>query len=476
MKIDRLKLPYLKTRPAKTILVQAGTLAFRVDLTLGPDGFKPREIACIDIERKPKGKDPLPEKDPSENEFETNWITTLLEQKPSPSKRVKILSTDVHCAVLEMPLLNDYNADDAVALEAEAFFNVPISDAQWSWMRLPAEDGLVKGWVSLTPIEKLLAWRNAVSEVRGSQLEAVGHPCGIRLGNNIPQAEVWPDLVLLHVRVSEQREIFGWSGKNALKEAINDPETKDFFEDPELSLVHHEEKSVSLKPALSIELSNDEQRVQWVEALSTMIDPLETKLATLPVIRLPQKPLSNQFVAAISGGVAAGMALLLGIHFLFSTITLQNLGNEVAALREPRNQLSELRKEEQTLKQELRRLQSGQKETMTVVNLDDQRARMGSLLKGLSEAAGSGIVLTQIQPDGFTVLIEGVAATSEGTLEYTNLINEIMGKDGWIAKVQKREAQFIRPGGGPWVFELLLSPVILEERGTTTSIARRTTR
>ena len=373
MKLDQLKLPHLKTRPAKTILVQAGTLAFRVDLTLGQDGFKSREIARIDIERKL-------EKDSDESALETNWITTLLKQKPSPAKRIKILSTDVHCAVLEMPLLNDYNADDAVALEAEAFFNVPISDAQWSWMRLPTEDGLVKGWVSLTPIEKLLAWRNAVSEVRGSQLEAVGHPCGIRLGKNTPQAEVWPDFVLLHARVSEQREVFGWSGKNAFTEAINDPETKDFFDDSELSLIHNEDESEALKPALSIKLSNGEQRVQWVEALSTMIDPLETKLATLPIIRLPQKPLSNQFVAAISGGVAAGMALLLGLHFLFSTITLRNLENEVAALREPRNQLNELRKEERTLKQELRRLQSGQKETTVVVNLDDQRARMGSLL------------------------------------------------------------------------------------------------
>ncbi|MEM6911479.1 MAG: hypothetical protein AAF555_07825 [Verrucomicrobiota bacterium] len=450
------------SRPSKTFLIQACPRHFRVDLRKTAQGY-----AVAQVLREGGGEGPEEEGlelfDPAgSGVLETEWIVPLVRQRPKPAPEITILSDRITSVVSESPGGPGEDWRGAAEMEAQTISGLASSEAVAATTRLPANSGMIRSWIVQAAIRDVAAMRNAVSGASGSRLVSLGHPAGIRLDPTAPQLENWTDFTLFHAAGGERIDLRGWNGPDSLAEAKEDGEVA-------AALAQAGQTAQILLAASApaeaysgtiADFSDPFWIESWSQALAKACDPLTGQILGLPLVSVPKPPPSAAAVAKTSGAIGLAMAVLLGGHFLLERSNHENLEENLREVKTPAERVSTARSQIAELKRELRTLQATARSAgASGVNVYAHRRRIGSLLDGIAAASKvREAVVVDFRPESLNTVLTGAATTFNAPQTLATEIDEALAGNGWRASLVRRTAKLLRPDGGPWSYEIRLTP------------------
>jgi len=454
----------------KTFLIETEAVCFRVDLRRVDRGYKVARVfeAAPEPPAEKEEADAFPDLDESfgapDDAYRADWVVPLLKMRPRPAPEVTVLSDKVGTLVAEFPGMVREELHDALELEAHTLLGFSAAEAQLASARLHAPEGMVKFRVTQAAMDVLLSLRRAVVRSSGSRLVAVGHPGGIGLTRGAAQLELWPRFALLQSTEQGRQEVRAWTGSDAHSEALADERVLDIF---------HQEGTVCLSglaeaPRLpegaspACDLRTAEGRQFWSEGLAAAVHPMEGNLPGLPCIVVPKPPTSTTALVGTAAAITVATVVLLAAHHIYSgnlktrlEATFAELEAPVKKLRADQSRYSELQREHRRLLKEMgnRGDRSGD------VNPFVQRMRLGALLDGLAQASGGEeAALVELRSEGSAVRLHGLATRFEAPQTMAENIDRALAENGWRASLVRRTAELLQANGGPWSFEILLSP------------------
>ena len=439
------------SKSKKTFLVEAGNSRFRIDLNLIGDRFVVDRI----VQGEAEGPDTY-----ARSPSDPSWLTRLLKTGPRPAREVTLLTSRAFAVMAEIPELASGEIRSALEMEAQTVTGLAANAAQLSHMMLPSEPGDLKCWVVQAPRAELLGYRAAVAAAR-CRLVSVGHPSGIPLETGECQVECWPDFVLIHT--GAHHEFRGWSGTLAHREAFDDTEVAALLGQGEGMLLAGT-GIVDMPSQFSagidvVRMDDNEGMARWSAALAELVDPLG--VPTFPTISLPKPPRSNAALGSIAAVIVAGVILFSVGHHLLDKRTHQILKDDLQELSAPLEALAAERTQISKLNVRIRQLEEEAQGVTEANGIDpaEHRQRMGALLAGISRSANSRAVVLKVFPGkDASVIIEGVATTPEEPQKLAGRLDAELASTGWRAQLVRRIAKLLQAGGGPWTFEIQLTP------------------
>lgn len=454
------------SRPSKTFLIEAGALRFRVDLRKTAGGYEQAGVFRDGIEdgRSLPGSEAFDAFDPMGGVVDHSWITSLLKQRPKPAPEVTILSDRLTSVVAEIPGGPGEDWRMGAEMEAQTISGLSSSEAVAASTRLPAESGMMCVWVTQVAMRDVAAMRTAVGEASKSRLVSVGHPAGIRLDSSAPQLESWTEFSLFHVAGGERIELRGWNGPEALAEAREDGEVAAALvkagDSGFLLLAASDDMSAEKELSTVVDFSTSSGMETWSVALARACDPLTGQVLGLPLVNVPKQPPSPKALALAATGIAVGAALLLGGHYLLNRLNKANLEADLVRLQEPANRVAESRNKISELNREFQTLSAKQDDSASSdVNVYAHRRRIGALLDGIAVGSGvQGVVVLEFRPDKLDTVLTGAATTFNAPQALAGRIDAALAENGWRASLVRRTAKLLRSDGGPWSYEIRLTP------------------
>ncbi|MEM6917013.1 MAG: hypothetical protein AAF491_10655 [Verrucomicrobiota bacterium] len=453
-------------RPSKTFLVEAGDEHFRVDLTRDAAGYTVGKVYWESSEEKSSGTAPegFDAFDPMGGPYDTSWIPSLLKQRPKAASEVTLLSDRLTSVVAEIPVSPGEDWRSSAEMEAQTISGLSTSESIAASTRLPGDSGMMWVWVTQVAMRDVAAMRSAVSSVPGSRLVSAGHPAGIRLDATAPQLESWTNFALFHVAGGERIELRGWNGPDALGEAQENGEVAAALLKGEKSslllLGTSDSEPPSEEVATVVSLSEEAGIDRWAAGLARACDPLTGHVLGLPLINVPKPPPSPKTLALTATAIAAGVILLLVGHYFLNRFNKSNLQADLVKLEEPAKRVTSAKTRISALRRELQELTDKEADSgASDVNVYAHRRRIGALLEGISVGSTvNGVVVLEFRPDKLDTVLTGAASTFRAPQTLARKIDEALSDNGWRASLVRRTAQLLRDDGGPWSYEIRLTP------------------
>ncbi len=449
----------------KTFLVEAGDHRFRVDLRRTSKGFRVERVLHHEGSASPQGN-------PGQAGFDafyafggrapldTGWVAPLLKRGPRPASDIAVLTDRTTAVVTEIP-----GDGGGAELEAQTISGLSSSEAVTATTRLPAEAGLFRCWTVQAAMRDVAALRTAVAGAKRGRLVSVGHPGGVRLDATAPQLESWSEFSLYHAGGGERIDLRGWNGPDALAEALEDPEVASTCTAADggacVLLAVRGEAIGSIESELLFDFREKPVIEAWSAALARSCDPLTGRVLGMPLISVPKPPPSSASLVASAIGMSVVALLLMGGHYWVTERSQQRLQTELVELKEPVERLASQRQRITQLTGELKQLVEEEQKSASVANVDvfAHRKRIGALLDGIAEGAEiEKAVVLEMKPDGLETVIAGVATTFNAPQDLAGRIDRALADHGWRASLVRRTAKLLRADGGPWTYEIRLSP------------------
>jgi len=457
------------SRPTKTFLVKAGETRFRVDLRQRAGGFEVvRTIRDANDAASGGTREELDLFSPgAEHEpAGTDWVAALLQKRPRPAREITVLSDRVTAVVAELPGATGESWQSGAEMEAQTISGLSSSESVTAATRLPAEAGIARCRVVQAPMRDLAALRAAVSAASGSRLVSVGHPGGVRIDPAAPQVESWSEFALFQPGGGDRIDPRGWNGPDALAETLEDAEVASALAKAGgqaflLLATSSGPVPAAAEAATRVDFSDPDGLETWSTALARACDPLTGRVLGMPVLSVPKAPPTPAALGITAAGIALVTLLLLGGHYWLTERNRLRLESDLASYKEPKERLDASRQRITELQRELKDLEKEENSTPGEAEVDvfDHRRRIGALLDGV--AAGSGVaeaVVLEIKPDGLDTVVTGAATSFNAPQDLAGRIDEALAAHGWRAALVRRTAKLLRADGGPWSYEIRLSP------------------
>ena len=399
------------------------------------------------------------------------WVEAAWMLGPRERRRVHVMSDAVATLGLAIPAgkvagLQGTGLGRALAFEAEAATGLGPFDVAQGWVTGGARDGMGWYWVSQSlraEVEKTAALLAA----KGADLEGISHPGGLprRIGSGTGgwhRVELWEDRVICVDGVAPQAARVrvldmppsrtGWQA-----------EASGWFQPfpGERDILSATAGLARQGPGLAQVLDDEETLRAWLRGWAA---ELAADAGRVPIIRA----MHGAVVEAgggrwASGGLAAGVALLCGVHAVWARLRETGLRREVDMASRPavelavhrrraaelEGQVAESRRERQGLEE----LRSYWKDT-----LDREHRRHATLLRVLAESMPDGVMLGGLAEGPGEMRVSGIslvpAATGLGVR-----VGAAMEAFGWRAEPPTRRSLGLLPGGGPWQVEWTLKVI-----------------
>lgn len=463
-------LPF-STRPEKTFLVEAGETRFRVDLRRLAGGYGVVRVLHNEVAARGGGApEGLPAFSPGGGRVpvDTAWVAALLKRRPRPAREIVVLSDRVAAVVSEMPGGGE-DWSHAAEMEARTVSGLSSAESVSAAVRLPSEAGIVKGWVVQTALRDVAALRSAVAACGGCRLVSVGHPAGVRLDRAAAQLECWSEFALFHAAGIDRLDLRGWNGPDAFAEALEDGEVASALaggggEGVRLLLGVPGGTPPGAEAAMAVDLADPAATEIWSARLAEACDPLTGRLLGMPLLNVPKPPPSTAALTGVAAGVAVLALLLAGGNYLLVKRERSRLEADLARLKAPAEKLASSNQRIADLRKQLAEFEKeekGAKDTKGAPEVDvfAHRKRIGSVLEGIAAGAGVGdAVVLDLAPDGLDTVVSGAATTFNAPQTLASRIDETLASSGWRAALVRRTAKLLRPDGGPWSYEIRLTP------------------
>ncbi|MEM7600107.1 MAG: hypothetical protein AAF357_01675 [Verrucomicrobiota bacterium] len=460
----------ISSPPQKTFLVEADGVRFRVDLRLATSGFQ--VIRVLHDQRAESASAGSPtDLDPlfsavSRSPIDTRWIHSLLKGRPSPAREVTVLSDRITAVVAEIPDASLESWQSGAEMEAQTVSGLSSSEAVAASVRLPAGAGIVRTWIVQAAMRNVIAIRTAVSEASRGRLVSLGHPAGVRLDPRVPQLESWSEFALFHVGSGDRIDLRGWNGPEAMEQALEDREVSSSLasarDQSRLLLAVSPDSLRSAPPstAETIDFTDPGGIDIWCNALAQACDPLTGRVLSMPLVSVPKAPPSRAERMATTFTTAGVTLLLLVGHFFFTARSRAQLKGDLTRLKAPTTLLATNQKRINELQRQLKELEQSRigigEDKM---DFFAHRKRIGALLGGV--AAGAGVkeaIVLELRSEGMETLVSGVAMTYHAPVTLAREIDDALAAHGWRATLELRTAKLLEADGGPWSYEIRLTP------------------
>jgi Tfp pilus assembly protein PilN len=161
---------------------------------------------------------------------------------------------------------------------------------------------------------------------------------------------------------------------------------------------------------------------------------------------------------------AVCLALCAGHYLAVESIRRAQVA-ETARLRQPTEQLVQLKKEGDGLRTKRDKLRaecdrlSADLDNCRRVMLS-QRLRVARLLAVLARQDPDQLVLEKITGSGDHVVLYGISLRTESVNALTKILDSELGPLGWQVQVPNEKAREMLMGGGPWQFEVHIQDVV----------------
>ena len=451
------------SRPTKTYLIHANAVKLRVDLKKGAQGYDLDRVLRLEPEPSQE-PDPF---NPTGNSFDTDWVSSLLSLKPKPAVAITVLTDQVTAAVVDMPSSPGEDWRSSAEMEAQTYSGLSTSEAVTACNRLAAEEGMLRCWVVQAAMKDVIGLRQAVQKVaKKSELVNIGHPAGIHLDLKTPQVECWNDFALYHAADGDKINLRGWNGPDALIDLFEDGEIAGTltteWEQIYLLLGGIKANALEQNPPNTLDLAETTASETWAEALAGACDPLTGRILGMPVLTVPKAPPSNQAFIMKVVAITAVTAALVTAHYLFNKKTITELTTQIDNFDKPAKAKAKADKRIQEIDRELKKMTLSKGNKKKVVPKFDVNAhceRMAHLLEGIARGEKiAGVVISEIKPSGKGTVVYGVASVSSAPQQLTTRFNKNLTPFGWQASLEKRTAKLLQDNGGPWTYQIRLSP------------------
>jgi Tfp pilus assembly protein PilN len=179
----------------------------------------------------------------------------------------------------------------------------------------------------------------------------------------------------------------------------------------------------------------------------------------VPVIRPAKRPMSVATRRTLAAIVTAVCLALCAGHFLAVDSIRRARVAETARLRQPAEQLAQLKKDSDGIRTKRDKLRaecdrlSADLDNCRQVMLS-QRLRVARLLIVLAQQDPDQLVLEKIGGTGDHVILYGLSLRTEAVNTLAKILNTELGPLGWQVQVPDEKAREMLMGGGPWQFEV----------------------
>lgn len=405
-------------------------------------------------------------------------VEAAIHLSPKKVRRVLVLCSEFWTQTLALPSdtaggMAETDLAQALAFEAEPFSGVSAFDSLGSSVALPAEGDERHFWFTqvMASVREQIDY---VVEQAGGKLVAVAHPAGLprsleAAGPEQPgwqRVELWPEAVVclrsdaggpLHVHIVNsapqpglwEHDAEGWFGR------FDPPGARE-------TLLATERTSSSDMPVAGgdslLDLGDEETLRRWLVAWGEV---LAKRAPRVPLVRSVAKPMPNSTRFAIAGLFGVVALCICAVCHVVMTRQTESLEDETAAAKKPAAELKEAQKEVDALKEQLTALKS----QTTAMRADvetyrkaqtDQRRRMARMLKALAETSSGQFVLQAIETDRDGWHVRGICSQPNQANALAVAMSEKLNPLGLRVQVPAKEAQYVTPDGGPFVFELLI--------------------
>lgn len=393
--------------------------------------------------------------------------------------RVWLLTSDCWIQTMGLPSdavarLKPEEVGRALAFEAEPFSGLGAMEAAVGHMPLPGGGDHRQYWLIALNSYQLQEVEDVIQHA-GGRLAAISHPAGLSCplaiaGGTLDwqRVELWPSAV---VRVRATAD----GGRDVLVRNA-DPRPGRWEEEvqrwrdeaPGLPFEGlHATGAVprgDLSPDTWVSLGEESGLRILLEAWARQIQSGEP---ALPVLHPPRRPMSASTRGAIAAGLAAAvLALCLGHYFL-----IESQRNSLAALtqqlRQPAQQLAELKKEtEKTQKTatELRTACDTLAADLALCRrlLQQQRHRLAAMLGVLAERCPEELLIQRIEGGDQGVLLQGVCLQPELVNGLAANLATKLSPLGWLVNPPGKHSLDQLDNGGPWSFEIQMQEAPVE--------------
>ncbi|MEM6884944.1 MAG: hypothetical protein AAF571_07915 [Verrucomicrobiota bacterium] len=454
----------INKRPDKTFLIQAGNHFFRTDLRCAEVGYQViRTIRGGNEPNSPEGEY-VPGR-PSRN-INISGITALMKRAPRPAREITVLSDQVNAVVSDIDVLDESDWQNAARMEAQSISGLSTAESIFASSRLASEQALAKAWTVQVSIREVAGLRAAIQKSCSScRLVCVGHPAGIRIQTPQAQLENWSDFALYHVPNVPNIDLKAWSGETAIEDALSDPVVAEGLlpsDNPATVIIASDQQFENSNSLNWLDLAEDSSIETWAAALAEAADPLSGRILGMPVVTVPKAPMNAKTLGLISAGFSLLMLLILGVHFGLNYMQQKHLEEGLATVSAPTQKLNSSVQQINSLKKELKKLD------LEIASLDQteeidvlaHRRRISALLAGVSAGSNTqDAVILEISPeDDLNTALIGMATTFNAPQQLARDIDRQLASSGWRARLFRRTAKLLSDDGGPWTYEIRLSP------------------
>jgi Tfp pilus assembly protein PilN len=388
--------------------------------------------------------------------------------------QVWVLSTEIWTQTLSLAAqtvtgLESEQLARALSFEAEPLSNIRGVEARAACVPVSVTGNEREFWTTILPDTQLQQIELAV-ERGGGRLAGVAHPGGLPWplaaeARAAPAAwrrvELWPGAIVclaaaeghglrVHVVNSDprperwRRDLESWRDLPADGErqewlyATAAIEPDDLPADGRFCLAESGSAERFLA-AWGLELSGSQERV--------------------PVIRPAKRPMSVATRRTLAAIVTAVCLALCAGHFLAVDSIRRARVAETARLRQPAEQLAQLKKDSDGIRTKRDKLRaecdrlSADLDNCRQVMLS-QRLRVARLLIVLAQQDPDQLVLEKIGGTGDHVILYGLSLRTEAVNTLAKILNTELGPLGWQVQVPDEKAREMLMGGGPWQFEV----------------------
>lgn len=450
----------MKRSALNTLLLITHDRLVRADL--GPG--RAAGVAGVHEERRP-AVDDLP-----------SLVEAALRLSRARPGNVWILSSELWTQVLSLPAeslagLKPEEITRALGFEAEPFSGINALEAAAGQVLLPDEGPQRTYWLTEISAVQLQQIEDIVQQA-GGRLLGMAHPGGLPRPLCLPgetkswqRVELWPGAIIcieggtdrrctVTVRNSDPRpgrweaDVERW---RAARPAVLAAEALHGASGVALDELPAENRlSLEEEPGIEAFLS------AWAEALAG-------GTAAVPLVTLPKPPMpaSTRRAITIAAAVAA-LAVCIAVQLVINAFLARRVA-ETARLRQPVQQLAQLKSEGDKLQKQKGELSAACQKLQD--NLDHyqqarraQQQRLACLLGVLARRSPAETVIRKIDGTQDDIVLHGLCLDLPAPeILAGGLAKDLraaLGPQGWQVQMPSKHAQEKLAAGGPWEFEL----------------------
>jgi Tfp pilus assembly protein PilN len=449
-----MKIPFLKTRPAHTLLFITEAKTFRIDVDkTGVMVGTPETITvkCVNTAAL------------------AECVNFIASNSHALASKTWLFFVRLPIHLLSIPSMQVEGVDEAMLLQAlqfelEGLNGVLPQEQQYAYHFLNSKDEMSQYWVSQIDKIHFTETYQAIKKAK-SHLQGILHPAAM------PQPlHNWEEPDWLRIECwSQELVALRHHSENGLEMrliAFNDSYWQNQLENwlDKQGEVEHSETLLNNKievlpeTTVTVHLSDADNVASWLSLWAQLL--VKDELPAVPILR-HQSKVNADLVLMASGGV--GALLIVSIHAGWNVYQENHYKTQIEQLTKVETTITAARKTVNDEREKVEKLKvriEKLKKTGTVLPdlMQGILNRPAKLLEALAKGRPEKLMVETLGSDKDEIKITGISLDAVSPNELSNYLEQELKPLGWsVTAPTKKNLELLPNGNGPWEFEIKLT-------------------